>query len=230
MGAARNAGISASSTEWVAFTDDDCIPSRAWLSYLLRTASDGNDSDGTVAVAGRTFGFESQSPPARFVDLTGGLDAATYLVHPKFPFAPAHNVMYSREALKAVAGFDERYCSQEPLDLHYRLRRTVRGRFLYEPRALVLHRNQASWKAYWQQQFSYGRGLGQFMLHHKDAVDWTPWRELTSWEKLVELGIRAFTPGNCDDALVRQGTFVKQAAQRIGFITTYWNPTERKRW
>lgn len=229
-GAARNAGIAAATTEWIAFTDDDCIPSRTWLSYLLGAVSDGNDSDGTIGAAGRTVGFESQSSPARFVDLMGGGDAAQHLTHPKFPFAPTHNVMYSHEALNAVGGFDERYCSQEPIDLHYRLLQMVKGRFLYEPRALVLHRHRDSWRAYWRQQFRYGRGLGQFMVHHNDAVSWTPWRELGSWGNLVELGVRACKPGSGDRALVRRGAFVKQVAQRMGFITTYWNPIERKRW
>jgi GT2 family glycosyltransferase len=228
-GTARNAGIAASTTKWVAFTDADCIPSRGWLSYLLQALSDGSDA-GAIGAAGRTVGFESYSPAARFVDLTGGLDAATYLRHPNFPFAPAGNLMYARDALKAVGGFDERYCSQEPLDLHYRLVKTVGGRLLYEPRALVLHRHRASWKAYWQQQFSYGRGLAQFMLHHKDAAEWSRWRELESWGRLLDLGIRACVPGNNDRALVRRGTFVKQVAQRTGFITTYWSPTEQKRW
>jgi glycosyltransferase involved in cell wall biosynthesis len=228
-GTARNAGIAASTTKWVAFTDDDCIPTRAWLSYLLQALSDGSDV-GAIGAAGRTVGFESFSPAARYVDLTGGLDAATYLRHPNFPFAPAVNLIYLRDSLNAVGGYDKRYYSQETVDLHYRLVKTLGGRLLYEPRALVLHRHRASWKAYWQQQFNYGRGLAQFMLHHRDASEWSRWRELESWARLVDLGIRACVPGSSDRVLVRRGTFVKQLAQRMGFVTTYWNSTEQKRW
>ena len=228
--AARNAGVAASITEWVAFTDDDCIPSRGWLSKLLRVVCQGNGSDVTLGAAGRIFGFQSQSAAARFVDLTGGLDASNNLLHPKFPYAPLGNVMYRREALEAVEGFDERYWYAEAIDLHYRLLQVVGGRFLYEPQAVVFHRHPASWKAYWRQQFAYGRGLGQFMLHHKDAVSWTAWRELKSWGRLAELGIRACAPRSGDQALVRRGMFVKQLGQRMGFITTYWNAMERKRW
>jgi len=229
-GAARNAGIAASITEWIAFTDDDCIPSRRWLSKLLRAVCQGNNSDGTLGAAGQIFGFQSQSAPARFVDLTGGLNASNHLMHPKFPYAPLGNVMYRRKALEAVGGFDERYWYGEAIDLHYRLLQVVGGRFLYEPQAVVFHRHPASWKAYWRQQFYYGQGLGQFMFHHKDVTEWSKWRELTAWGKLAGLGVRACVPGNNDVALVCRGIFVKQAAQRLGFIATHWNPMEWRRW
>jgi GT2 family glycosyltransferase len=228
--AARNAGLAASNTEWIAFTDDDCIPSRAWLSTLLRAVGQENDSEGAFGVAGRTYGFESHAAAARFVDLTGGLDAYTHLMHPKFPFAPLGNVMYRREALSRLEGFDERYWYGEAIDLHYRLLQIFGGRFLFEPRAVVFHRHPASWKAYCQQQFYYGRGLGQFMFHHKDVTEWSRLRELRGWGKLAGLGIRACVPAKGDAALVRRGTFVKQVAQRLGFITSYWNPVERRKW
>jgi len=32
------------------------------------------------------------------------------------------------------------------------------------------------------------------------------------------------------DAIVRRGMFLKEFAQRLGFDSTYWNPTERNRW
>jgi glycosyltransferase involved in cell wall biosynthesis len=226
--AARNVGFRAAEGKWVAFTDADCIPSRGWLRNLLSAVNKFKGDQKVLGVAGRTLGFQSNSPPARFVDLTGGLDAERHLKHPNFPFAPLGNVMYLRRALEVVGGADERYCSYEACDLHYRLLQEYGGVLCFEPRAVVFHRHRADWKSYWNQQLWYGRGVGQFYLHHR--VKWSVWRELRAWGDVSGLAIRACLPGGDDRGLIRRGNFVKHLAQRLGFMCSYWNWAERKRW
>lgn len=217
--AARNAGIHAARGRWVAFTDSDCIPSRRWLDWLLRAAAGA--SEAPLGVAGKTVGHDSRAPAARFVDLTGGLDAATYLNHPTFPFAPSCNLMYRRDALLAVGGFDASFVTQETTDLHHRLTTQVGGTCLYEPRALVLHRHRDSWRAYFRQQRAYGRGHAQLFLRYRDQLRWTMMHELRAWGQLAGLGIKTVA-WRGDAGLVRRGLFVKQLAQRVGFVGTYW--------
>ena len=183
-----------------------------------------------LGAAGRVVGYRSESAAARFVDLSGGLDAERHLAHPTFPFAPSGNLMYRRSVLEAAGGFDARYRSYEACELHTRLRRTHGGTFHFAPRAVVLHRHRRTWADYWRQQIAYGAGYAQFVLHHRAAIGWSARREATAWREIARLAVAACRSGEGDAILMRRGALVKALAQRLGFVTTYWNPAERARW
>lgn len=224
---ARNIGIRAAKSDWVAFTDADCVPSRTWLQRLLEAAQ---SDPANFGAAGKTIGFDSQTPAARFVDLMGGLDARRNLAHPTFPFAPSANLLYRREPVIEVGCFDERYASYDACDLHTRLRKRYGNAFPYEPRAIVLHRHRASWRDYWRQQFIYGVGYAQFILAHRDQARWTIRHELRKLGDLTLLALATAVPGKDDAALLRRGHLVRNAAQHAGFLHAYYRPLERRRW
>jgi glycosyltransferase involved in cell wall biosynthesis len=230
--AARNHGLMAAEARWVAFTDSDCLPARSWLAALLHAVEGHLPPDERVLGAtGQVVGYKSDTPAARFVDLTAGLDARRHLSHPRYPWAPTGNVVYAREALLAVRGFDARFVTYEGCDLHTRLRRRVGGAFLIEPRAVVFHRHRSGWRRYWRQQEAYGRGYAQFVRAYSDEIPWPISRELRTWLRVIGQLPGALAPAPSDDALlVRRGTLIKEMAQRIGFATTYWSPRERLRW
>jgi len=222
---ARGAGVGQALGEWVAFTDADCVPSATWLARLLGAAQ---RTPGCVGVAGSTIGLDSRTSAARFVDLSGGLDAETYLRHPKYPWAPTCNVMYRRSDLARIGGVDS-LTSHDGADLHLRLRRQVPGPFVFEPTAVVLHRHRPTWGEYFRQQRWYGKGYAQFLLKWNAEFPWTGRDEARAWAGVLWQAMR---PAIKDPSqrLLWRGRLVKQLAQRIGFLETYWRSAERQRW
>lgn len=231
LAAARNLGWRAARSEWVAFTDDDCGPTRHWLQTLWRAIHPVQQPSARVlGAAGRIVGFPSNAASARYVELRGGFNTDRHLAHPRFPYAPMGNALYRREALELVSGLDERYSSYESCDLHTRLRQAYGDAFYYEPRAIVLHRHYTTWTGYFRQQCGYGRGMAQFMLHYRAQVPWSLRQELVEWSRVLGFAGTALLPGQDERALIRQGDFVKHLALRMGFTQVYWSREERKRW
>jgi glycosyltransferase involved in cell wall biosynthesis len=122
---ARNEGWRAARGEIIAFTDDDCLPSRRWLESGLAACSE--------EVAG-AWGKLVMPLPARPTDYER--DAARL---EKAQFVTA-NCFCRRSALASVGGFDERFTEawREDSDLFFSLLERE-GLFVYAPEALVVH-------------------------------------------------------------------------------------------
>jgi glycosyltransferase involved in cell wall biosynthesis len=128
--AARNAGWRAAEAPLVAFTDDDCEPTSAWLEATLRAAT---GSPGAI-VQGPT------APIPRERDLLGRPFARTRLIDGPSPWFATCNIAYPRALLERLGGFDERFAEAlgEDTDLGWRaLEAGARVEFI--PEAVVHH-------------------------------------------------------------------------------------------
>jgi mycofactocin system glycosyltransferase len=164
--AARNTGLAACETDFVAFLDSDVVPRRGWLEALL-----GHFCDPTVAlVAPRIVGLqEPQNLVARYEAVRSSLD----LGHREAPVVPYGTVSYvpsaaiicRRTALKDVGGFDETLKSGEDVDLCWRFIEAG-ARLRYEPIALVGHDHRTQLREWFVRKAFYGTSAAPLSVRH----------------------------------------------------------------
>lgn len=131
----RNAGWRAARAPLIAFTDDDCRPPEDWLERVLSAA---RTHPGAV-VQGRT----TSDPDERDVELAAPW-VTTQRVEPPHRAGQTCNIVYPRELLERVGGFDERrpLTTGEDSDL---LRRAIKSGAAHvgAPEVLTYHAVEA---------------------------------------------------------------------------------------
>jgi glycosyltransferase involved in cell wall biosynthesis len=108
----RNIGWQAALGGLIAFTDDDCRPEPEWLEALLAAAG---RSPGAV-VQGRT----RAEPYER--EILNAPHVRTLWIDPVGPYAQTANILYPRDLLERLGGFDERAIAGEDVGLSLRAR------------------------------------------------------------------------------------------------------------
>ncbi len=193
--AARNAGALATSSDVVAYLDDDCIADPGWLGAIRAEFGDPR----VDAVYGRLLPFEGTARTGLEV---GYKPSEERVVHdrPLPPWYVGHggNMAFRRCALEAVGLFDPvlgagaRLRAAEDLDLTYRL--LVAGRrVVYAPAALAYHKHWKDWPAQKRMERAYGIGAGAMFAKHMRCGDPYGLRLLATW--VWQLGVRRLGAG-----------------------------------
>lgn len=121
--AARNFGLEQATSDYVAFTDDDCIADANWVREILERFHDQPD---ILGMEGKTVtNHEQRTPFTHYVEGNGECYASC-------------NVAYRRQALIELGGFDTRfYYGNEDVDLAWRMMQ--RGRVVFNERMVIVH-------------------------------------------------------------------------------------------
>ncbi|WP_165986844.1 glycosyltransferase family 2 protein [Streptomyces sp. YIM 98790] len=114
--AARNAGWRTVPERWIAFLDDDVVPSPDWAADLAADLAAA--APGTAGIQGRiSVPLPPDRPATDWERVTAGLATARWITA---------DMAYRRAALEAVGGFDERFprAFREDADLALRVQDT----------------------------------------------------------------------------------------------------------
>lgn len=168
--AARNTGLAACRTDFVAFLDSDVAPRRGWLEALL-----GHFCDPTVGlVAPRIVGLShSENVVARYEAVHSSLDLgereAPVLPHSTVSYVPSAAIICRCSAIREIGGFDETLQSGEDVDLCWRLIEAG-VRLRYEPIALVGHDHRTELRDWLARKAFYGGSAAPLSVRHPDKT------------------------------------------------------------
>lgn len=166
--AARNAGLAAASTPFVAFLDSDVVPEPGWLDPLLAAFADpavGLVAPRIVALAAGGGWLADYEAVRSSLDL--GPDRALVVPRSRVAYVPSAALLVRRAAVGA--GFDERLRVAEDVDLVLRLH-AAGWRLRYEPGSRVAHDHRTDLRAWWLRKAYYGTGAAPLALRHRGAV------------------------------------------------------------
>lgn len=168
--AARNTGLRAATTDFVAFLDSDVVPRRGWLEALL-----GHFCDPTVAlVAPRIVGLtQDENLVGRYEAVRSSLDLgqreAPVVPYGTVSYVPSAAIICRRSTLLEVGGFDETMHSGEDVDLCWRLVEAG-ARLRYEPIALVAHEHRTNMWDWLSRKAFYGSSAAPLATRHPDKT------------------------------------------------------------
>jgi len=203
---ARTAGLRAARSELVAFTDDDCVPSRRWLARLP-----GLFADPTVAaVTGPAFAYELATPPQARFEEAGGftrgwaprvLDLTTIDPLAAGQAGAGANMIFRHADLVALGDpfppeLDAGTATQSGGDMYALYRLLAAGRRIrYDPGTWVLHQHRPDARALHHAIWGYGVGLSavlaKALVEERElaapATWWWLWRQ---YRAAVARGLR----------------------------------------
>jgi GT2 family glycosyltransferase len=162
LGASQNEGVRIAATQFVAITDDDCVPDPQWLARL---SSRFGSSDPPDLITGRVLPLPGSGDRTYPVSLRTSMEPRAF-DRRSMPWhvGSGNNFALCRSLFLRVGGCDERLGPGTPaqggvdMDLFYRLLRAG-ARVIYDPDVLVRHERE-TWEGRRARRPMYGRGMG----------------------------------------------------------------------
>jgi len=153
---ARNAGADCAKGDFLAFTDDDCMPAPDWLQSLsLRF-----ETSPECAVVGRSVNALEDNLFDTASQMLIEYLFAYYNHDPnQARFVISNNLSLPRKQFNTVGGFDTVFSSAGGEDREFCEHWRYFGyRVIYAPEVLVNHSHGLKFSSFWRQHFNYGRG------------------------------------------------------------------------
>jgi glycosyltransferase involved in cell wall biosynthesis len=150
-GAARNRAAAEARGEVLAFIDSDCVADASWLRSIVRSVRDGyRIAGGAVANLNPESAISKADYLLTFNEFAPGMPCR------EVGYLPSANLACTRELFAELGGFPADLRTGE--DMVFTSSASRKTRMLFEPRALVYHRNRTTLWAFVRHHFAFGSG------------------------------------------------------------------------
>ena len=219
---AKNAGITLSKGNIIAFIDGDCIATKDWLKNVV---SGFEKSDIGCVAGGITARDDNNlSSLERFLIKKGHLSQAQHIENSFLPFAATANAAYRKEVFDKVGLFDAKLLIGEDADLSWRMQLFTNYKLRYVPDASVFHPYESKPKELFRQKRRHA--YGSVMLYKKyrkyrqeevKALKQTYWEYMSIVRRWLNLFLYKLhkNPGDCP---INEYQLILETAQKVGLI------------
>jgi GT2 family glycosyltransferase len=177
MPTSRNLALVHSSSEVVAYLDDDCLADRDWLEWLTITYQEQPAASGVGGrISDKRWAYDPTQPIGQVDEL--GRVISNFFGDPgcvpEVDWLPGGSMSFRRSVLMAAGGFDPGYVAtnhREDPDLCLRVR-ALGGKLYYQPKAHLWHLNARTtlgelrpWHEFYL-RYSFARNDTYFVIKH----------------------------------------------------------------
>jgi GT2 family glycosyltransferase len=171
---ARDAGVRATTSEWILFIDADTVPPRDLLDRYFETPP---EPDIGVVAGGVRDWTTADTPCARYISARRKMDQEITLSYPYRPYAQTANCLVRRSAFGQIGGFPTHALSAGDADLCWRLQEAG-WRLESRPQAYVEHENRTRFYDLFRQLARHGAGLAWLERRYVGSAPGPTAREL----------------------------------------------------